>query len=221
MYKIEFLNYASLKMSRGKFSVEEVVDLREDESGLAEVLHGLDLDHDADRDREEADFVAASGTSELVPIALLRADYIQEEEPAFQGSMLLLDDSDSTDGKEGSMILVHHFKQRACSVNLIHHNHKVMSVVIIHPVIQIAHSMFEAGAKGAEAGAGRAKAGAVRAEAGAGGGEVGAGRAEAGMEEAQEIKLEIRQIGCGAMLIMRIHPYHHHLLLMLIMAHLP
>ena len=47
------------------------------------------------------------------------------------------------------MILVHHFKQRAWSVILIHQNHNVMSVVIIHPVIQIVHSMFEAGEKGA------------------------------------------------------------------------
>ena len=110
MCKIEFFNYASLKMSRGKFSVEEVVDLLDDESSLAEVLHGLDLDHDADSDdgdREEADFVTASGTSELVPITLLRADSIQEEEPAFQDSMLLLDDylethDDNTDGQEAA-----------------------------------------------------------------------------------------------------------------------
>ena len=51
------------------------------------------MDHDAesdDGDMEEADFVTASGTSELVPISLLREESIQNEEPAFQDSMLLL-----------------------------------------------------------------------------------------------------------------------------------
>ncbi len=92
----KFFNHASLKMSRGKFSFEEVVYLLDDECGLAEVIQGLDIDHDTDSDdgdREEADFMTDAGTPELVPSTFLRTDPMQEEEPALQDSMLLLDES--------------------------------------------------------------------------------------------------------------------------------
>ena len=81
-------------MASGSFTVDEVVGLLDDDSDLAE-LEGLDLDNDSDSDdgdREEAEFTSISGTEELVSTSLLRATATQEEEPAFQDSLLLLDD---------------------------------------------------------------------------------------------------------------------------------
>ena len=80
-------------MASGSFTVDEVVGLLDDDSDLAE-LEGLDLDNDSDSDdgdREEAEFTSISGTEELVSTSLLRATATQEEEPAFQDSLLLLD----------------------------------------------------------------------------------------------------------------------------------
>ena len=81
-------------MASGSFTVDEVVGLLDDDSDLAE-LEGLDLDNDSDSDdgdREEAEFTSISGTEEVVSTSLLRAAATQEEEPAFQDSLLLLDD---------------------------------------------------------------------------------------------------------------------------------
>ena len=83
-----------LRMASGSFTVDEVVGLLDDDSDLAE-LEGLDLDNDSDSDdgdREETEFTSISGTEELVSTSLLRATATQEEEPAFQDSLLLLDD---------------------------------------------------------------------------------------------------------------------------------
>ena len=81
-----------MKISRCKFS--EVVDLLDDECSLAEVLQGLELDHGADSDDGDRKrlILSDSGTPELVPSTLLRTDPLQEEEPAFQDSILLLHD---------------------------------------------------------------------------------------------------------------------------------
>ncbi len=81
-------------MSRGRITASEVIALLDDESDLA-----LDLDDDPDsddRDREEADFINTSGTAELFSSSLMRATGIGEEEPAFQDSLLLLEDDAET-----------------------------------------------------------------------------------------------------------------------------
>ncbi len=81
-------------MSRGRITASEVIALLDDESDLAE-LQGLDLDDDPDSDegdREEADFINTSGTAELLSSSLMKATGIGEEEPAFQDSLLLLED---------------------------------------------------------------------------------------------------------------------------------
>ena len=81
-------------MARNRLSVEEVVNLLDDEEDLAEIGE-QSLDHESDSedgDTEEADYVSASGTAELIPAGLQRTSSIpDDDEPAFQDSLLFLD----------------------------------------------------------------------------------------------------------------------------------